>query len=225
MYICILIGFVLLQLQPGLSSYAEDPQAAANSLVPLLDKAEIAVPVDLRSKTPATGRGHWKAMQPTEFCKRDLLKERSALKLDANGVRILDGSKEGYAWVTINYLLGNLGGTYQDTVGIADLGGGSVQMAYAISEDAASKAPSAPDGEENYLELKVWRHLMFSGNPCILEGFDEAAQRACGTKYGDAKAFPDFSEEDLAYICMDLVYLYTLLTDGFGLDPYQISHW
>ncbi|KAE8684066.1 Apyrase 2 [Hibiscus syriacus] len=52
--------------------------------------------------------------------------------------------------------------------------------------------------------------------------FAEAAQRACRTKYGDAKAmFPDFSEEDLAYIFMDLVYQYTLLTDGFGLDPYQ----
>ncbi|KAG8503192.1 hypothetical protein CXB51_001203 [Gossypium anomalum] len=105
---------------------------------------------------------------------RELLKSRSTLKSEANGVKILDGSQEGsYEWsclrcfnggaganwrnprgfsgVTINYLLGNLGMTYQDTVGIVDLGGGSVQMAYAISKNAASRAPSLPVGQDNYV--------------------------------------------------------------------------
>ncbi|KAE8663167.1 putative apyrase 1 [Hibiscus syriacus] len=334
------------QIKPGLSSYANDPQAAADSLISLLEKAESAVPVDLRSKTPVRvgataglraleGNAADRILQAV----RDLLKDRSTLKSDANGVRILDGSQEGsYAWVTINYLLGNLGGTYKDTVGIVDLGGGSVQMAYAISKDAASKAPSAPDGEDNYVNqmyLKGSKYYLYihsylnygllaaraeilkasdeSGNPCILEGFDgsyayngkeykasapssgtnmeecrrvilkalkindtctymkctfggiwnggggdgqknlfvasfffdraaqagfikaadhvaivkphafaDAAKRACGTNYADTKVtFPDLGEGDLAYICMDLVYQYTLLIDGFGLDPYQ----
>lgn len=41
----------VLQLKPGLSAYAQNPQQAAESLVSLLDKAESVVPRELRSKT------------------------------------------------------------------------------------------------------------------------------------------------------------------------------
>ncbi|XP_040940966.1 apyrase 2 [Gossypium hirsutum] len=188
-FVQVLVSFmwvVLLQLKPGLSYHAKDPQAAANSLTSLLDKAESVVPLDLRSKTAV------------RVGVRELLKSRSTLKSEANGVKILDGSQEGsYEWVTINYLLGNLGRTYQDTVGIVDLGGGSVQMAYAISKNAASRAPSLPAGQDNYVNemylngskyyLYVHSYLHYgllaaraeilkatedSGNPYILEGFD-----------------------------------------------------
>ncbi|XP_010524962.1 PREDICTED: apyrase 2-like [Tarenaya hassleriana] len=338
---------LFLQLKPGLSAYANDPQQAANSLMSLLDKAEASVPRELRRKTPvrvgATAGlrtlGH-EASENILQAVRDLLKERSTLKSEANAVTVLDGTQEGsYQWVTINYLLRNLGKKYSNTVGVVDLGGGSVQMAYAISKEDAATAPKPLDGEDEYVRemylkgetyyLYVHSYLHYgllaaraeilkvsedSNNPCILAGYDgtykyggqnhkataspsgasldecrrvalnalkvndslcthmrctfggiwnggggdgqrnlfiasfffdrayeagfiegnqpvakvrpsdfeKAAKRACNTKMEDGKSkFPRVEEDNLPYLCMDLVYQYTLLVDGFGLEPSQ----
>nr|GMD91009.1 apyrase 2-like [Ipomoea batatas] len=336
------------QLKPGLSSYPKDPKAAANSLASLLEKAEAVVPAEMRPYTPVkvgatAGLRQLEGDAPDKILQavRDFLKKKSNFNSRSDWVTVLDGNQEGaYQWVTINYLLGKLGKEYSDTVGVVDLGGGSVQMAYAISESDAQKAAKASKGEDRYVQdmylkgknyhLYVHSYLHYgllaaraeilkvtgkSGNPCILAGhqgsykyggavysaspsphgssmtscrdvvikalkvngsacthmkctfggvwnggggngqknlfvasfffdrasevgivadpnaavakvrpvdFESAASSACSTGLEDAKSkFPRIDANNLPYLCMDLTYEFSLLVDGFGIDPKQ----
>ncbi|KAI7731443.1 hypothetical protein M8C21_007813 [Ambrosia artemisiifolia] len=333
------------KVKPGLSAYAADPKAAANSLIPLLEKAEEVVPQNMRKNTPVKvgataglrqlgGDASERILQAV----KDLLKVKSSLKTNDDSVTVLDGTQEGaYQWMTINYLLKNLGKNYSSTVGVVDLGGGSVQMAYAISEADAANAPTTTKGEDLYVKemfLKGTKYYLYvhsylnyglqaaraqilgvtknAHNPCILAGyngvytygginykvsapssgsnmnkcrnealkalkvnettcthskctfggvwnggggdgqkhlfvasfffdraaeagfinasqpvakvrprdFHMAAKRACQITLQDAKSiYPNVDSANLPYLCMDLVYQYTLLVDGFDLQP------
>ncbi|KAK9108970.1 hypothetical protein Sjap_017030 [Stephania japonica] len=253
---------------------------------------------------------------------------RIRLKSKPEWVSVLYGTQEGtFQWVTVNYLLGNLGERFPKTVGIVELGGGSVQMAYTISAKHAAEAPKTVDPKDSYVKefsLKEANYLNYgllaaraeilkvaksNGSSCILNGFHGsyeyggmeykasassagsninscrrdcikalkinstcihtkctfggiwnggggpgkrnlyvasyffdraanagfidpsqpaskvrpidfgiAAKRACTTKLDEAKSrYPSVETDDLPYICMDLVYRFTLLVDGFGI--------
>mmetsp|Transcript_32932 Transcript_32932/g.78154 ORF Transcript_32932/g.78154 Transcript_32932/m.78154 type:complete len:449 (+) Transcript_32932:117-1463(+) len=138
------------QLKPGLSSYAESPKSAAESLKPLLDKALETVPANQQPHTSVEVRAtaglrllpEGQADGILEAVRR-YLKENYPFKCSRDSVSILDGADEGaFAWLTLNYLLGHLGGDVSNTVAAIDMGGGSVQMAYAVDRSTASKAPS-----------------------------------------------------------------------------------
>ncbi|KAL0390423.1 UNVERIFIED_CONTAM: Apyrase 2 [Sesamum calycinum] len=179
---------LFLQRKPGLSGYAKDPEAAANSLSDLLQKAEAAVPKELRYNTPVRV-GATAGLRQLEGdtsdrilqAVRDFLKNKSSLKSQADWVTVLDGNQE----VTRLQL-----GTYSDIVI-------SLQMAYAISESDAAKAPKLSDGEDSYVQpmylkgrkyhLYVHSYLHYGllaaraeilkvdqedDNPCILAGYN-----------------------------------------------------
>ncbi|KAK7878352.1 hypothetical protein WMY93_031069 [Mugilogobius chulae] len=124
-------------ISPGLSSFAEDPPKCRVGLVQLLDLARSKVPVQFQGSTPVflKATAGLRLLQREQAQRvlnqvRDVLHESPFLFSDQN-VSILDGAEEGVsAWLTVNYLLGALGGD-TESVGVLDLGGGSTQVTFS----------------------------------------------------------------------------------------------
>lgn len=130
-----------LKATPGLSSFAADPGSGGLSIAPLLEFARRHVPRDswvhtevrlmatagLRLLDIAT------AEAVMESC-RELLRG-SGFRFQDQWATIISGADEGiYAWVAANYALGTLGGARQDTTGIIELGGASIQVTFATDK-------------------------------------------------------------------------------------------
>lgn len=126
----------------GLSAYPDDPQAAAESLDILMEAAMETVPDKLKSCTPVAVKATaGLRLLGSEKSQRILDAVRTHLETkypfpvqsaEKDGVAIMDGSDEGvYAWITTNYLLGNIGGPDESsTAAVFDLGGGSTQIVF-----------------------------------------------------------------------------------------------
>lgn len=332
-----------LATSPGLSSYENDPKGGAESLKPLLQQAEAIVPNPSRPYTPLRlgATAGLRQLPPNSSqaiieAVRDVFYKESSLLYKPEWVSILDGTDEGaYQWVAINYLIGSLGKRYSKTVGVVDLGGGSVQIAYAISDESAANAPSA---EEAYVvdkfvvgaQYHIYTHSYLNyglkaaraqslnlsatnGNPCVTNGYKgtydysgvvyevspprsgtnlkrcialiekvlrldaacthkncsfdgvwnggggpglqnlyvasfyydtaaesgiveanatkgsvrpidyrNAADKACKANVDNINSiFPLIDNRDVPFLCMDLLYEYTLLVHGFGMDPFK----
>jgi hypothetical protein len=138
------------QLTPGLgdAGWAADPQRAAASLQPLLDSALHTVPKELQGVTPVELRAT-AGLRLLPGSQADAILEAvrgllltTPFKLAADGISIMNGEDEGaFAWMTLNYLLGLTGKPVDEVVGAVDLGGGSMQQAFAVDEATAKKAP------------------------------------------------------------------------------------
>ena len=140
-------------IKPGLKAYALNPSEAASTLEPLMETALKHVPEEMRSSTPLTLRATaGLRLLPEGPEAASALLEASKMKvgeygfrLDDEYVSILDGMYEGaYGWIAVNYLLRKLSGSVKptQTVAVADLGGGSTQIMYAMGDrDEVNRAP------------------------------------------------------------------------------------
>jgi guanosine-diphosphatase len=126
----------------GLSSYKDDPEAAAQSLDVLMDAAMETVPEKLKACSPVAVKATagLRLIGPEKSQKiLDAVRTRLETKYpfpvvskENGGVIMMDGKDEGvYAWITTNFLLGNIGGPEQTkTAAVFDLGGGSTQVVF-----------------------------------------------------------------------------------------------
>lgn len=121
----------------GLSDHEDDPSAAGESLAPLMDFATgklaalgvDAAGVSLHLKATA---GMRLVHEPARSAiMADVSQFLAAAPFDFQGAEIISGDQEGlYGWITVNYILGLLGGGPFPTVGALDLGGASTQITF-----------------------------------------------------------------------------------------------
>jgi len=152
---------VVMKIEPGLSSYVDNPSDASEHVVKLLQYAAVHVPKERHKETPvyimATAGLRLLDTRDQEAILNDL---RVDLALQFNflfsptHVEVISGKQEGiYSWIAINHALGKFGHTLNPddrltsvvipggakhvrkrTVGILDLGGASLQIVYEIPE-------------------------------------------------------------------------------------------
>ncbi|KAL7330965.1 Guanosine-diphosphatase [Mucor circinelloides] len=143
-------------LEPGLSSFKDDAEGAANSLKPLMEIAVKSVPEEHQKCTPiAVKATAGLRMLGADKSDRILASVRKYLETypfpiaGDNGIEIMEGKDEGvYAWITVNYLLGKLKKSQRgQSAAVFDLGGASTQIVF---EPTFPTAESMSEGEHKY---------------------------------------------------------------------------
>ncbi|GFR62725.1 ectonucleoside triphosphate diphosphohydrolase [Elysia marginata] len=137
-------------VEPGISSYSKHPQEAANSLMPMLKRSLKHVPKELQEQTLVTLKATaGLRLLPRPKADAILSKIRQLLISspyylpDPSQVMIMSGEEEGlFGWVTINFLLDVLWDEDDDnTVTAFDLGGGSTQVTFELSNKQMGDCP------------------------------------------------------------------------------------
>ncbi|KAM9324826.1 ectonucleoside triphosphate diphosphohydrolase 7 [Gastrophryne carolinensis] len=151
---------IVKKIKPGISTMAQTPEKASDYINPLLSFAASYIPRLKHKETPlyilcTAGMRVLPESQQAAIIQdlvRDVPHEFDFLFSEAH-VEVISGKQEGvYAWISINFVLGRFDhvvdgddalvavtiGTKEDaiirkrTVGILDMGGGSLQIAYEV---------------------------------------------------------------------------------------------
>lgn len=179
---------LFVQTIPGLSAYGQDPHQAAVSLDPLLEQALETVPRSLHAKTPMAVKataglrllGHDKSESILDTVYQHLTRKYPFPIVGGrkHGVAIMDGKDEGvYAWITVNFLLGNLQPNVSEprhTAAVFDLGGGSTQIVF---EPDKTHANVMAEGDHKYVLRYDGREYILYQHSYLGYGLMEARKR------------------------------------------------
>ncbi|NXP62541.1 ENTP8 diphosphohydrolase, partial [Chloropsis cyanopogon] len=146
----------------GISSYANNPPEAGNSLRECLDKALQVIPAEKQRDVPAY-LGATAGMRllreqnssATEQVLAEVAKTMQEYPMAFKGARILTGEQEGaYGWITVNYLLDSfakyspkahmwLRPEAANIFGALDLGGASTQITFTPEGSVLSQSEAS----------------------------------------------------------------------------------
>ncbi|KAJ7633115.1 nucleoside-diphosphatase [Roridomyces roridus] len=134
------------KVDPGISSFADDPESIAEHLRPLLLHARKLIPPSRASTTPLflLATAGMRLLPPEKqalvlqnactFLKMHsefLIEDPSDAGPCGSSVRIITGEEEGlFGWIAVNYLMDGFLDKTQTTYGFLDMGGASTQIAF-----------------------------------------------------------------------------------------------
>ncbi|XP_058235312.1 ectonucleoside triphosphate diphosphohydrolase 5 isoform X1 [Hemibagrus wyckioides] len=183
-------------VKPGLSAYADMPEKAGDSVRQLLEVAKSSVPHVEWKQTPVMlkATAGLRMLPPAKA--HALLQEvqdvfdDSPFYVPAESVSIMNGTSEGVlAWVTVNFLTGQLYPNTKRSVGILDLGGGSTQITFLPKVSKTSERfPADYTARFSMFDTtyKLYTHS-YSGNG--IKAAQLAAIGALGSKDPEGKVF------------------------------------
>ncbi|XP_019959609.1 ectonucleoside triphosphate diphosphohydrolase 7-like isoform X2 [Paralichthys olivaceus] len=169
---------VVKKIKPGISTLAKTPTQASNYLQPLLSFAAAHVPKNKHKETPlyilcTAGMRLLPESQQAAILE-DLVTD-VPLEFDflfsSSHAEVISGKQEGvYAWIGINFVLGRFDHADQDatvevttgsqnqqpisrrrTVGIMDMGGASLQIAYEVPSVITFNSPQEEEAGKSVL--------------------------------------------------------------------------
>ncbi|KAI0797460.1 nucleoside phosphatase family-domain-containing protein [Abortiporus biennis] len=193
------------KVEPGISSFADNPEGIAAYLAPLLEHARTQIPPSLQPDTPlfllaTAGMRLLSPQQQAQVLKETchFLKFHSNFRIDepsaagpcGSSVRIITGEEEGlFGWIAVNYLMDGFTGSDESptTYGFLDMGGASTQIAFEPSKIGKEQAKHLIDVRLRLLSGKEIHHEVFV-TTWLGYGTNQARERYVGRKINDYEA-------------------------------------
>ncbi|GAA6000515.1 hypothetical protein JCM10207_008047 [Rhodosporidiobolus poonsookiae] len=203
-----------LKVEPGISTFGDNPQGVAEYLRPLIEHAASVIPADQLSQTPiyllaTAGMRLLPSQQQSDVLSAACSYLRTypfQLPDCDDQVRIISGEEEGlYGWIAVNYLMDGFDKhehtgagekfKHSSTYGFLDMGGASTQIAFEPSDTEQVKHA------DNLLEVKL---RLLSGkdvrHPVFVTTWLGFGTNQARNRYVDQEVKKHLRESDAAHV-------------------------